>query len=59
MLIDPESSKGDSATRSFNLWSTYGQGTVSRKLQKALTALIDDGVAAGYSGTRNTKADKQ
>ena len=42
-----------------NLWSTYGQGTVSRKLQKALTVLIDDGVAAGYNGTRNTKADKQ
>ena len=42
-----------------DLWSTYGQGTVSRRLQKALTALIDDGVAAHYGGARKTRPDKQ
>ena len=41
------------------IWTTYGQGAVSRRLQKALCALIDDRVAAHYSTTRNSRADKQ
>ena len=46
-------------TDPLNFWSTYGQGAVSRRLQKALTALVDDGVAAHYGGTRNNRSDKQ
>jgi len=41
------------------IWTTYGQGAVSRRLQKALCALIDDRIAAHYSTTRNSRADKQ
>ena len=31
-----------------NIWVTYGQGAVSRGLQKALCALIDERIAADY-----------
>ena len=41
------------------IWTTYGQGAASRRLQKALCALIDDRVAAHYSTTRSSRADKQ
>ena len=31
------------------IWTTYGQGAVSRRLQKELCAFIDDRVAAHYT----------
>ena len=40
-------------------WSNYGQGRVSRGLQKALSHLVDERVAAHYVVARNSRQDKQ
>ena len=42
-----------------NIWVTYGQGAVSRGLQKALCALIDERIAADYGTARAHRGDKQ
>lgn len=42
-----------------DIWTTYGQGAVSRRLQKALCALIDDAVAAHYGTVHGRRPDKQ
>ena len=42
-----------------NIWGLYGQGAVSQGLQKALSALIDDRIAADYGTARARRCDKQ
>ena len=42
-----------------NIWVTYGQGAVSRGLQKALCVLIDERIAADYGTARAHRGDKQ
>ena len=42
-----------------NIWAIYGQGAVSRGLQKALCVLIDDRIAADYGTVRANRCDKQ
>ena len=42
-----------------NIWGLYGQGAVSQGLQKALSALIDDRIAADYGTARGRRCDKQ
>ena len=42
-----------------NIWVTYGQGAVSRGLQKALCVLIDERIAADYDTARPHRGDKQ
>ena len=42
-----------------NIWGLYGQGAVSQGLQKALSTLIDDRIAADYGTARGRRCDKQ